>query len=113
MSIFQTINQTVNTKFPNIMPKGQTNGNFTGVNYTSADPDCWWTWHQCTTPQSDTGLSPDVTTVPEALTWGLGFDDGPNCSHNALYDLLQSENQKATMWVIQILPGDLFPGPRS
>ena len=103
MALFQTINQTVNSKFPNIKPKGQTNGDFTGVGYNASDPDCWWTWHQCTTPPSATGLSPDITIVPEPLTWGLGFDDGPNCSHNALYDALQADQQKATMWVLHSL----------
>jgi peptidoglycan/xylan/chitin deacetylase (PgdA/CDA1 family) len=31
---------------------------------------------------------------------GYGFDDGPNCSHNAFYDFLASQNQKATMFYI-------------
>ena len=69
------------------------------MNYTAADPDCWWTWQGCTTPAASTGLSADITTVPEPLTWGLAFDDGPNCSHNALYDFLLENDQKATMWV--------------
>ena len=30
---------------------------------------------------------------------GYGFDDGPNCSHNAFYDFLASQNQKASMCV--------------
>ena len=81
---------------PNIQPKGTAAGDFTGVNYTAADPDCWWTWRQCDTP-SDTSIPADIVTVPEPNTWGFGFDDGPNCSHNALYDLLLENNQKATM----------------
>jgi peptidoglycan/xylan/chitin deacetylase (PgdA/CDA1 family) len=31
---------------------------------------------------------------------GYGFDDGPNCTHNAFYDYLASQNQKATMFYI-------------
>lgn len=31
---------------------------------------------------------------------GYSFDDGPNCSHNAFYDFLQSQNQTATMFYI-------------
>jgi peptidoglycan/xylan/chitin deacetylase (PgdA/CDA1 family) len=31
---------------------------------------------------------------------GYGFDDGPNCTHNAFYDYLSSQNQKATMFFI-------------
>lgn len=29
-------------------------------------------------------------------TLGYGFDDGPNCSHNAFYDFLLKQNQKAS-----------------
>jgi peptidoglycan/xylan/chitin deacetylase (PgdA/CDA1 family) len=28
------------------------------------------------------------------------YDDGPNCSHNALYDMLQRNNQRASMFYI-------------
>ena len=31
---------------------------------------------------------------------GYAFDDGPNCTHNAFYNYLSSENQKATMFYI-------------
>lgn len=27
--------------FPNTPPKGQPDGNFTGVSYNASDPDCW------------------------------------------------------------------------
>ncbi|KAA1478552.1 glycoside hydrolase/deacetylase [Dentipellis sp. KUC8613] len=46
------------------------------------------------------GLAPDVSSIPEPKTMGYGFDDGPNCSHNAFYDFLQQNNQKATMFFI-------------
>ena len=29
-------------------------------------------------------------------TLAYGFDDGPNCSHNAFYDYLVEEGQKAS-----------------
>jgi len=45
-------------------------------------------------------LVPDTAGVPEPNTLGYGFDDGPNCSHNAFYDYLTSQNQKATMFYI-------------
>ncbi|WVQ80708.1 hypothetical protein IAT38_002813 [Cryptococcus sp. DSM 104549] len=99
-ALFSTINSTLNSKLPNDVPHGTATGDWTGVNYNSSDPDCWWTHNKCTTPSSDTGLEADVTTVPEPKTWGLGFDDGPNCSHNALYDHLLENNQKATMFFI-------------
>jgi hypothetical protein len=31
-------------------------------------------------------------------TLGYGFDDGPNCSHNAFYDYLNERGQKASEW---------------
>ncbi|KAJ3752394.1 carbohydrate esterase family 4 protein [Lentinula raphanica] len=67
--------------------------------YPSSDPDCWWTYSLCTTPKLS-GLPLDVTAAPEPSTLGYGFDDGPNCSHNAFYDFLQSQNQKATFYFI-------------
>ena len=69
------------------------------MNYGSDDPDCWWTWSNCVTPKHD-GLPADIATVPEPRTLGYGFDDGPNCSHNAFYDYLLEKNQKATMFYI-------------
>ncbi|KAF8968143.1 carbohydrate esterase family 4 protein [Flammula alnicola] len=84
---------------PNIPPKGTLQGNFSGVNYLPGDPDCWWTYSKCTTPKAS-GLPADIAAMPEPRTLGYGFDDGPNCSHNAFYDFLTSQNQKATMFYI-------------
>lgn len=67
--------------------------------YSDDDPDCWWTASKCTKPKHDK-LNPDVSTCPEKGTWGLTFDDGPNCSHNAFYDFLQQHKLKATMFFI-------------
>ena len=63
------------------------------------DPDCWWTDLMCTTPKHP-GLLPDVTTCNEPYTWGYTFDDGPNCTHNALYDMWAANNQKASLMYI-------------
>lgn len=85
------------------------------------DPDCWWSYEQCTSPKLE-GLDADVTRCPEPNTWGelqslvpslrhfahsltfvatgLTIDDGPNCSHNAYYDYLREQNQKATLFYI-------------
>ena len=68
-------------------------------NYPDSDPDCWWTAKQCTEPKHD-GLAPDISECPEPDTWGLTFDDGPNCSHNEFYDFLQRNKLKATMFFI-------------
>ncbi|KIK04456.1 carbohydrate esterase family 4 protein [Laccaria amethystina LaAM-08-1] len=83
----------------NIQPKGTITGNFTNVTYNATDTDCWWTYHQCVTPKL-AGLPMDIASVPEPKTLGYGFDDGPNCSHNAFYDYLTSQQQKATMYYI-------------
>ncbi|KAJ6459735.1 carbohydrate esterase family 4 protein [Mycena vitilis] len=91
----------MNASIPNIAPKG-VNGVPSGVIDTysqSADPDCWWSASQCTTPKVS-GLKPDMADMPEPRTLGYGFDDGPNCSHNAFYDYLTAKNQKATMYYI-------------
>ncbi|KAF7369779.1 Carbohydrate esterase family 4 protein [Mycena venus] len=91
----------INGSIPAISPKGTMAGDFSNFTptYSSTDPDCWWTYHQCTTPKLS-GLSPDVASVPEPRTLGYGFDDGPNCSHNAFYDYLSARGQSATMFFI-------------
>ncbi|KAG1538748.1 hypothetical protein G6F51_009574 [Rhizopus arrhizus] len=66
---------------------------------TVHDPACWWSATQCTHPKSE-DIHADIVNCPEPETWGLTFDDGPNCSHNALYDYLQQNNQKASMFYI-------------
>ncbi|KAG1824559.1 carbohydrate esterase family 4 protein [Suillus subaureus] len=95
--------QSIQSQIPNIQPKGTQPasllGDFSGYSYPSSDPDCWWTYDQCTTPKL-AGLSPDLAAVPEPDTLGYGFDDGPNCSHNVFYDYLSQNNQKATMFYI-------------
>ncbi|KAI9264853.1 hypothetical protein BDA99DRAFT_546697 [Phascolomyces articulosus] len=63
------------------------------------DPDCWWTATTCTIPKhKDTNA--DIYSCPEPETWGLNFDDGPNCSHNAFYDYLEQNKLKASMFYI-------------
>ncbi|KAG9312594.1 carbohydrate esterase family 4 protein [Chiua virens] len=95
--------QSIQSQIPNISPNGyqpaSLEGNWTNFTYPSSDPNCWWTYDQCTTPKLQ-GLPPDLAAVPEPDTLGYGFDDGPNCSHNAFYDYLQQNNQKATMFYI-------------
>jgi len=34
------------------------------------------------------------------MTLGYGFDDGPNCSHNAFYDYLSGQKQKASKFLL-------------
>ncbi|KAF7316104.1 Carbohydrate esterase family 4 protein [Mycena indigotica] len=96
-SLFSSFSSSI----PNIAPKGTL-----GVpdpnaqsKYPATDPDCWWTASTCTTPKAS-GVNPDVAAVPEPQTLGYGFDDGPNCSHNAFYDYLTQKNQKATLFYI-------------
>ncbi|KAJ6458980.1 carbohydrate esterase family 4 protein [Mycena sanguinolenta] len=91
----------INGSIPNIAPKGTIAGDFSNFTptYPLTDPDCWWTFHQCVTPKV-AGLNPDIASVPEPRTLGYGFDDGPNCSHNAFYDYLSERGQAATMFYI-------------
>ncbi|KZP19263.1 carbohydrate esterase family 4 protein [Athelia psychrophila] len=83
----------------NIKVKGKPTDSETGTKYTDADPDCWWTYSECTTPKL-AGLPNDIINVPEPNTLGYGFDDGPYCSHNEFYNFLTAQNQKATMFYI-------------
>ena len=79
------------------------------------DPDCWWTATGCVTSKAK-DVPSDVAKIPEVgsfscvsrtttnclalqpMSIGYGFDDGPNCSHNAFYDYLEEKNQKASEW---------------
>ncbi|KIK59698.1 carbohydrate esterase family 4 protein [Collybiopsis luxurians FD-317 M1] len=70
-----------------------------GGDYPANDPDCWWTYQQCTIPKQN-GIPPDLEDAPEPSTLGYGFDDGPSCSHNDFLDFLQSQKQKATFYFI-------------
>ncbi|KAJ7255847.1 hypothetical protein B0H12DRAFT_1113064 [Mycena haematopus] len=93
--------KSFSANIPNIAPKG-TNGNpdtSVTASYSPTDPDCWWSYSLCTTPKL-AGLNPDIDLVPEPRTLGYGFDDGPNCSHNAFYDFMESQKQKATLFFI-------------
>ena len=65
----------------------------------SKDPDCWWSINKCTKPKAK-GIPEDLDRCDEKSTWGLTFDDGPNCSHNEFYDFLQKEKLRATMFYI-------------
>ncbi|GEM08101.1 chitin deacetylase, carbohydrate esterase family 4 protein [Rhodotorula toruloides] len=95
-ALFRALNATV----PQIQPRGDRAGDFQGVVYDgNTDPDCWWTYTRCTTPKISS-LPADVTKCDEPNTWGFTLDDGPNCSHNAYFDYLQSVNQKATLFYI-------------
>ncbi|KAI8978394.1 chitin deacetylase [Pilobolus umbonatus] len=67
--------------------------------YPVNDPDCWWTSSGCTVPKRE-GINADIVNCPEPDTYGLTYDDGPNCSHNAFYDYLQSHQLKASMFYI-------------
>ncbi|KAF8814591.1 carbohydrate esterase family 4 protein [Phlegmacium glaucopus] len=90
---------SIRAGIPDISPKGTGAGDFSGLEYSSSDPDCWWTYSKCNLPKHS-GIPVDISSVPEPHTLGYGFDDGPNCSHNAFYDYLSKQNQKATMFFI-------------
>lgn len=76
-------------------------GDFSSVtpSYSKSDPDCWWSYDNCVKPKHD-NIPDDIYQCPEPETWGLTFDDGPNCSHNAFYDYLLEKKQKASLFYI-------------
>ncbi|KAI8391656.1 chitin deacetylase [Radiomyces spectabilis] len=89
------------TKAPNI-PVRQLlpDGSVDMSKYDEAnDPDCWWSATTCTKPKHQ-NVNEDIYACPEPDTWGLTYDDGPNCSHNAFYDYLEEQKLKATMFYI-------------
>ncbi|KAF6754809.1 carbohydrate esterase family 4 protein [Ephemerocybe angulata] len=90
---------SIKANVPKIPPKGTPNGDFSGLNYSDADDDCWWTYSKCVDPRLE-GLPSDVADIPEPHTLAYSFDDGPNCSHNAFYDYLVAQGQKATMFYV-------------
>ncbi|KAI9316626.1 chitin deacetylase [Dichotomocladium elegans] len=89
------------SKMPNIpVRKVDANGAIDTSGYDfSSDPDCWWTATTCTVPKHK-DINADIYTCPEPETWGLTYDDGPNCSHNAFYDYLLENKYKASMFYI-------------
>lgn len=97
LSLYNSIDWT---KAPNINPRTLTSdGGLDTSSYSDSDPDCWWSASTCTTPKlSD--VNADIYACPEPETWGLTYDDGPNCSHNAFYDYLSDNKLKATMFYI-------------
>ncbi|KAF9259590.1 glycoside hydrolase/deacetylase [Marasmius fiardii PR-910] len=86
----------ISKNIPKIAPKVEADEESYDVD---KDPDCWWTETQCTQAKTQ-GIPADISLVPEPETLGFGFDDGPNCSHNAFYDYLTEQKQKATMFFI-------------
>ncbi|KAI9016274.1 hypothetical protein CLU79DRAFT_764220 [Phycomyces nitens] len=99
---FQNLYNSIDwTKVPNVPIRtiGPTGG-LDLVGYDTAnDPYCWWSATQCVTPKTE-GINPDIRNCPEPETWGLTFDDGPNCSHNAFYDYLEENKQRASMFYV-------------
>nr|ABG73111.1 chitin deacetylase 2 [Mucor racemosus]ABO38856.1 chitin deacetylase 2 [Mucor racemosus] len=89
------------TKAPNIPVRtllADGSLNMTGYS-SSSDPDCWWSASGCTKPKISDAYT-DLVQCAEPETWGLTYDDGPNCSHNAFYDYLEEQKLKATMFYI-------------
>ncbi|KAH8551590.1 chitin deacetylase 1 [Umbelopsis sp. PMI_123] len=99
---FTTLYNSIDwTKKPNAPVRKMTAAgglDFTGYSATT-DPDCWWSSSLCTIPKA-TDVNADIYHCQEPETWGLTYDDGPNCSHNAFYDFLVQQNLKASMFYI-------------
>lgn len=89
------------SSMPNISVRTlNADGSLDMSNYdANTDPDCWWSASTCTVPKHK-NINADIYYCPEPETWGLTYDDGPNCSHNAFYDYLEENKLKATMFYI-------------
>ncbi|KAG1142252.1 hypothetical protein G6F37_000672 [Rhizopus arrhizus] len=100
---FQALYNSIDwTKAPNFPVRGisTTTGGLDMTGYdTAKDPACWWSSTNCKTPKTE-GINADIYACPEPDVWGLTFDDGPNCSHNAFYDYLEQNKLKASMFYI-------------
>ncbi|KAI7867285.1 hypothetical protein BDF14DRAFT_1804806 [Spinellus fusiger] len=85
---------------PNIpVRKANKDGSLDMTGYDAAkDPDCWWSASGTTCSTERPNINSDIFTCAEPETWGLSYDDGPNCSHNAFYDFLQDQKLKASMF---------------
>ncbi|CAG8733793.1 40297_t:CDS:2 [Gigaspora margarita] len=97
---YQQLNKSFNwAMVPNIPPNKLVNGALDLSTYSASDPNCWWSFKNCVNPKAP-GLNPDISFCPEPGSWGLTYDDGPNCSHTEFYDFLKGQNQRATMYFI-------------
>lgn len=87
---------------PDVPVKEDNDDNHASVNqdgYNATDPDCWYSATQCTKPKHQ-NLTMDLTTCPTPSTLGFTVSDGPNCSHNALYDSFVQNGIKATLFFV-------------
>lgn len=103
LAVFNAINSS-GTIPTGIKPRGSPPASYSGQGVEtgyddSTDPACYWTATGCSKPKAK-GLLPDITTCQEPHTWGYTFDDGPNCTHNALYDYWASVGQKVSLMYI-------------
>ncbi|RCH88098.1 hypothetical protein CU097_010178 [Rhizopus azygosporus] len=98
---FQALYKSIDwTKAPKIAVRKKTSdGGVDMKGYPDSDPDCWWSSSTCTKPKHK-DVNEDIYACPEPETWGLTYDDGPNCSHNAFYDYLEQNKIKASMFYI-------------
>lgn len=86
----------------NVTVKKDNDDNHSSVNqdgYNQTDPDCWYSASGCTKPKH-TNLTMDLTQVPTPDTLGFSIGDAPNCSHNALYNALETNKLKATLFYV-------------
>lgn len=99
-TLFTSIDAKIKSSLPNTQPKGTPDNSMQGVTYNGGtDPDCWWTYTQCTSPANSTGLQADISTVPEPGSYGLTYDDGPNCGNAPLYGWMKDNGVRSTLWV--------------
>jgi len=54
---------------------------------------CWWSCGGCTAPE-------DISDCPNAMDWGLTYDDGPQIATPNLLEYLDEHDLKATFFVL-------------
>ncbi|UZJ55531.1 hypothetical protein CBS101457_004851 [Exobasidium rhododendri] len=103
LTLMQTINASglipTDVAIRGTAPDSSAGTGLIGTYDLATDPDCWWTDKGCSSPKH-ANLNADVVSCPEPYTWGYSFDDGPNCTQNALYDYWATNNQKVSLMYI-------------
>ena len=90
---WNSINDSIST---NLSVKGTVKGNFSDLTPTYCPLDTFVGGLSTSPTPKLADLPPDIVVVPEPNSLGYGFDDGPNCSHNAFYDFLTQQQQEAS-----------------
>lgn len=87
------------SKMPNVAIKKWVDGSPDASGYSGNDPDCWWTFGGCVKPKAS-NVNPDIYECSIPHSYGLTFDDGPNCTNANFYKYFQEQNQEASLFYV-------------